>query len=292
MHRILRRTALQIIKDNRRQSQAAADHAVGDLRLVRDKRCADQQDHHENQEPARFIVCNLCPALCLHRLPERMEQDHHDRNRGERAEFDGEKDSGTAFHPEEFHKIHLRVRAEHDRGRIADQGCGALQIGRNRDGQNHGNRRNLQLFADGNPDRRHHEDGRDIVDKSGDHSGEKRHVDNDPHDIFGLIQQEIRNQVRHFRFYEEINQNHGSRNHQKNIPVDRFGQYGNRKNSRNEKQNCRAEYDPDSDPHEQGHENIHGQKQYDRQYLQSHFAYSSLSSRFTPAAWPACPAAG
>ena len=110
--------------------------------------------------------------------------EHHDRDRGERAELNCEKDAGPAVHPEKVHEVHVRVVAEHDRGGIAHKGGCALQVRRDCDGKDHADGVRVQFSADRKAYRSDHKDRRDVVDESRYDAGEEGHIDRDPHHVF------------------------------------------------------------------------------------------------------------
>ena len=223
MRGILKALIMHRVPDNADQSDDTADYAVCDIRLAGNKGSDDQCYHNREQHDRREIIFDGCEDVCGNGLLFLAEDQHHDRNRCERAQFDGEEDAGLSIHPEETRKIHLRVGTKHNGRRISDQCCGALQIGRNRDGQNHRNRVDLQFFADGHADRRDHEDGRHIVNEGGDNAGEKGHENRYPHDVRRFVQKIVGDFVRHFGRDEEVDDDHGAGNHHEHVPVDGGG---------------------------------------------------------------------
>ena len=101
------------------------------------------------------------------RLLVLAEEDHHDRYRKDRAEFDCKEHTGLALHIEEVIEVHVICCREHDRSRVADKCCGALEVRRDSDADDHGDRVDLELFADGKTYGRNHENCCDVIDECG-----------------------------------------------------------------------------------------------------------------------------
>ena len=135
----------------------------------------------------------------------------------------------------------MGVVAEHDGSRITYESRGALQIGGDRYGDDHGYRVDLQLLADSKSDGRHHQNRSNIVDKSRYCTGKEGHADGHPHYIGTLVEQYVRHQIRHFGRDEEVDKDHRSCDHHKDVPVDHSRKLRERKDPRNKEDQAGAQ---------------------------------------------------
>ena len=232
--------------DTADQSEGAADQTVCDIRLVRDKGGEDQKDDDRNEGRTRKDILDTAVLLRLHRLIQLPEEKEHDGHREKSAQLHGKEDSGTALHEKKVQKIHLCEISQHNTGSIPHQCRRPLQIRGHRDGKHHRKRRDLQLFADHKRHRGYHQYRRHIVDEGRYRAGKKRHEDDDMADILASVQNQIREKVWHSGLDKKIDDDHGSGDHQKHIPVDRGNDCGERKNSAEEieKRRCQNGMDP------------------------------------------------
>ena len=217
---VLRLVISDIIKNRCDDSKDAADRAVCDVRRIGNEGRGDQGGDHQKEHEGGHIVCDNRSFLGGYRFAVLAEKDHHDRNGGQSAELHRKEHAGLSIHPEEIHEVHVGVVAEHDGSRIAHERCGALQVGGDRNGNDHGNGIDVQLLAYCKSDRRDHEHGSDVVDKGGDEARKERHADRDPHDVGTLIEQNVCHQVGHPGRDKEVHEDHSAGDHKKDVPVD------------------------------------------------------------------------
>ena len=120
------------IVDDRYERERTAYCAVRHIRLILDEGCRDQKDNDQDQHEGGDIVFHFRELVRVHGSLLVSEEKHQNRNRAQGTKLDCPEDARPAIHEEETGEIHVSVGAKHDRGRIADQGRGSLQIGGDR----------------------------------------------------------------------------------------------------------------------------------------------------------------
>ena len=174
---------------------------------LRQERCRDQQAYRQQHQGGGHVVLHFRFHLCTDRLGLTAEQPQQHRQRCQCAQLYAPENARTALHPEELEEVHVRKAAQQDAGGIAHQrGC-ALQVGGDRNGNNH---------------RGHHEHGSHIVHKSTDDTGEQRQHTHRPLDIRHPDDEHFRQTGGHFALDEQRHRPHGARHHQQNVVIHRL----------------------------------------------------------------------
>ena len=266
--------------DHADDEQRHADQAVGDVGLDRDERGRDQQRDHAHKQDGGHIVGHGGQLTALFDgVFFLAEQPGQDQRRGNGAELDRKEDARAALVPEEIEEAHVRIGAEHDGRGIAHKRGRALQVGGDGNADDERDRVGLELFADGQRDRRDHEHGGDVIHKSRDDAREQRqrhgghlHVGHLEHDHIGQA-------GRHAAVNEQLHQAHRARDHQQHVPVDRAEDLVKRQHAGGDEDHRRAQRDVGAVFGEGQHQNIGNGKQ-DQSIDHSHTSFPGAARQF------------
>ena len=205
-----------------RADQAAAQLIQGQpdaaFRL-RQKRSNDQKAHRQDHQRRGHIVLYFGVSFGVYRLAILAEQDPQHPQRHQCAQFHAPEDARTAFHPEKVEEVHLRKTAQQHTGGITHHGGGALQVGGNRNGDQHRHRRDGQPPGNGQAHRCDHQHRSHVVHKSADHAGKQRqHGHCAPH-IRHMTDQLFRQAQGHLALNKQRHRAHRAGDHQQHVEV-------------------------------------------------------------------------
>ena len=132
-----------------------------------------------------------------------------------------EEHTGLSVVEDEVQEAHIQSGTQHDGGGVAHQGGGALQVGGNSDGDDEGDGIGLQLLADFNGNGSDHQHGGNVVNESGDDTGEQRQCNSSPLDVGNTVHDHVSQTFGHTAVDEQLHQAHSTANHQQDVEVQR-----------------------------------------------------------------------